>query len=210
MPSSVLPTMASVEELTMAARNARRPCSLLAKLEMPAPPAPRCSPARCRFSIAGTIAASARGRYGQVPAPPGWPRGVGGLAVCGVARDFDYVLRDSGAGPNMGLFVAVNLARPQRLIQRGSMERNCEVCESLPQAISPQRTILEVKLDKRTVTLCRGHARIAMNSGVTDFEGLRALYGSGRRSHVPRRDPRVVMTSGDQRQSAGRRARDRV
>lgn len=33
----------------------------------------------------------------------------------------------------------------------------------------------------------RGHARIAQNSNVTSFEQLRALYGAGRRSHVPRR-----------------------
>ncbi len=69
---------------------------------------------------------------------------------------------------------------------------------------------VEVKLDKRTVTLCRGHARIAENSGVTDFDGLRALYGAGQRSHVPRRDPIAPSPSADERRQVGRRSSDRA
>lgn len=88
------------------------------------------------------------------------------------------------------------------------MEHDCEVCASLPRAISPTRSIVEIQLDKRAVMLCRGHARIAANSGVMDFDGLRALYGSGRRSHVPRRDPRVVATTDGQHRGPGRRASD--
>lgn len=89
------------------------------------------------------------------------------------------------------------------------MERDCEVCVHLPRTISPARPMVEVQLEKRAVVLCRGHARIAANSGVTDFEGLRALYGSGRRSHVPRRDPHAVVLVGEKnRKSVGRRARD--
>lgn len=88
------------------------------------------------------------------------------------------------------------------------MEDDCEVCLNLPREISQMRTMVELQLDKRAVVLCRGHARIAANSGVTDFEGLRTLYGSGRRSHVPRRDPRAVTKVCESRQSHGRRAQD--
>ncbi len=69
--------------------------------------------------------------------------------------------------------------------------------------------MVDIQLEKRTVVLCQGHARIAKNSGVTDFEGLRALYGSGRRSHVPRRDPHAVVLLGEKnRKTHGRRAID--
>ncbi len=88
------------------------------------------------------------------------------------------------------------------------MEPHCEVCANLSRDISRSRPVVEMQLDKRTVTLCQGHARIAANSGVTDFDGLRALYGAGRRSHVPRRDPRAA-ERGEERVGSGRRASDR-
>jgi hypothetical protein len=65
----------------------------------------------------------------------------------------------------------------------------CEVCENFRpgfEAPSHQK-LVEMSLDVRSVILCTGHARIAVKSGVTSFEALRALYGSGRRSFVPRR-----------------------
>lgn len=99
------------------------------------------------------------------------------------------------------------LARVSSVSHRLGMEHDCEVCACLPRAISRARTMVEIQLDERAVVLCRGHARIAANSGVTDFEGLRALYGSGRRSHVPRRDPRAPK-AGEKRASLGRRVAD--
>ena len=106
-----------------------------------------------------------------------------------------------------GLESAEKLARFSSVSHRLGMEHDCEVCASLPRAISPARTMAEIQLDERAVVLCRGHARIAANSGVTDFEGLRALYGSGRRSHVPRRDP-LAAKAGEKRASLGRRVTD--
>lgn len=81
-----------------------------------------------------------------------------------------------------------------------------EVCASFrPEGISLGQKVVEVPFDTRTVVLCPGHARIAANSAVTSFQGLRELFGSGRRSFVPRRAP-SEQALGDR--SAGRRAGD--
>ncbi|MBN2194223.1 MAG: hypothetical protein JW751_15510 [Polyangiaceae bacterium] len=60
----------------------------------------------------------------------------------------------------------------------------CEVCAGARSAseLEDARDIVKVAFDTRTVLLCRGHARIAENSGVKTLDGLRALYGNGRRS----------------------------
>jgi hypothetical protein len=88
------------------------------------------------------------------------------------------------------------------------MRQCCEVCENfMPEVARTSRKLVEVVLDTRTVTLCRGHALIAENSGVKSFDALRELYGSGRRSYVPRRNA-TNDRSGDQRLGRGRRAAD--
>jgi hypothetical protein len=85
----------------------------------------------------------------------------------------------------------------------------CEVCANFrsPGAASDPDRIVRVELDQRPVLLCRGHARIAENSGVRTFDELRALYGDGRRSHIPRRRPADLQPDGAGRRS-GRRATD--
>jgi hypothetical protein len=91
------------------------------------------------------------------------------------------------------------------------MRERCEVCENFrPDVDFPgdRRTSL-IPFDVRPVRLCAGHARIAQNSGVTSFEGLRELYGSGRRSFVPRRSDSTPTAFGKQRENPGRRATDR-
>lgn len=91
------------------------------------------------------------------------------------------------------------------------MPATCEVCNHLrPRSVSqfPDKyRVIEVKYDARSVHLCVGHARIAANSGVVTFEDLRELYGTGRRSFVPRRDPAVPHGNGEPR-SCGRRFTD--
>lgn len=89
------------------------------------------------------------------------------------------------------------------------MENRCEVCEGFrPGAEFGDRyRVVEVQFDVRRVHLCVGHKKIAENSGVTSFEELRALYGTGRRSFVPRRGVGPVV-AGDARQGRGRRATD--
>ena len=91
------------------------------------------------------------------------------------------------------------------------MRQRCEVCENFRPDVEFEgdRNTVTVTLDARRVVLCVGHARIAENSGVTSFEELRALYGSGRRSFVPRREPRATTIGDYERQSRGRRATDR-
>jgi hypothetical protein len=91
------------------------------------------------------------------------------------------------------------------------MRERCEVCESFrPDTELPgDRNTVVVPFDARAVRLCRGHARIAERSGATSFEQLRELYGSGRRSFVPRRAPVAAPETDDRRGSAGRRATDR-
>jgi hypothetical protein len=89
------------------------------------------------------------------------------------------------------------------------MRQRCEVCENFrpDNEFEGDRNTVLVNLDGRRVLLCVGHLRIARNSGVTTFEGLRALYGSGRRSFVPRRE-RSATLGNYERQGHGRRAGD--
>jgi hypothetical protein len=71
------------------------------------------------------------------------------------------------------------------------MQQRCEVCENFrPEGdLKPDRKLEEVTYGTRRVLLCRAHAGIAQNSGVTTFEELRELYTEqhGARSYVPRR-----------------------
>jgi hypothetical protein len=89
------------------------------------------------------------------------------------------------------------------------MQDRCEVCENFrPRAeFGAGYRVVKMPFDVRPVHLCVGHARIAQNSGATTFEGLRELYGSGRRSFVPRRG-RNTTGRHDKPRSAGRRASD--
>lgn len=89
------------------------------------------------------------------------------------------------------------------------MGQYCEVCANFRSAAERDdgREIVQVELDARPVLLCRGHALIAERSGVQTFQQLRELYGSGRRSHVPRRRPAPLQPGGESRPS-GRRATD--
>ncbi len=91
------------------------------------------------------------------------------------------------------------------------MENCCEVCENFrPEAkFRSGYRVTEVLFDVRPVHLCIGHARIAKNSGVTSFQELCELYGTGRRSYVPRRG-RSTMETNHAPRSAGRRATDAV
>lgn len=79
----------------------------------------------------------------------------------------------------------------------------------MPEVARTSRKLVEMTFGTRTVTLCRGHALIAQNSGAHSFEALRELYGSGRRSYVPRRSE-SPSPSGDQRLGRGRRAADAI
>jgi hypothetical protein len=90
------------------------------------------------------------------------------------------------------------------------MRERCEVCKNFrpeTEFAGDRRTIL-LEYEVRPVRLCIGHARIAANSGVQSFEDLRELYGSGRRSFVPRRGPIAAASDEDRRLSRGRRATD--
>jgi hypothetical protein len=89
------------------------------------------------------------------------------------------------------------------------MEHSCEVCDNFkPRSeFGAQYRVVEVAFDVRPVHLCIGHARIAENSGARSFDELRDLYGSGRRSFVPRRTPGSVVGNGKMR-NAGRRVTD--
>jgi len=89
------------------------------------------------------------------------------------------------------------------------MAHFCEVCANFrPDADQDrQREIVSVITDQRIVLLCKGHAKIAANSGVTTFEELRELYGKGQRSYVPRRRPAALQPTGKPRKP-GRRATD--
>lgn len=88
------------------------------------------------------------------------------------------------------------------------MQQSCEICENFrKQADLVGLRIVEVPFDVRSVLLCTGHAKIAQNSGVESFEALRELFGSGRRSYVPRRRPAALQPDGTARKT-GRRATD--
>jgi len=92
------------------------------------------------------------------------------------------------------------------------MQQRCEVCENFrPEGdLKPGRTLVEVTFGKRRVLLCRGHAGIAHNSGVTTFEGLRELYTEqhGARSYVPRRARTGPALAKKKLRSPGRRIGD--
>jgi len=89
------------------------------------------------------------------------------------------------------------------------MAQHCEVCEVFrPELVSTARELVEVPLDARSVLLCRGHARIAKNSGVRTLRALRELYGSGRRSYVSRRGLGAEPKRSERRSNPGRRATD--
>jgi hypothetical protein len=96
------------------------------------------------------------------------------------------------------------------------MQQRCEVCENFrPEGdLKPGRTLELLTFDKRNVLLCRAHAGIAQNSGVTSFSELRELYTEqhGNRSYVPRR-ARISAMSVKKKtkpRSVGRRSGDRV
>jgi len=96
------------------------------------------------------------------------------------------------------------------------MQQRCEVCENFRPAgdLKPNRVLEQVSFGKRRVLLCRAHAGIAHNSGVTTFEGLRELYREqhGARSYVPRRS-RTATTKAPKKsapRSPGRRLGDAV
>ena len=92
------------------------------------------------------------------------------------------------------------------------MSPRCEVCENFrPETeFEGDRNTRTVLFDARPVLLCVGHVRIAENSGVTSFEGLRELYGKGRRSFVPRRGRDAISDPDDRRRRRGRRVTDAV
>ena len=95
------------------------------------------------------------------------------------------------------------------------MHQRCEVCENFrPEGdLQPGRKLEEVRFGTRKVLLCRGHAGIAQNSGVTTFEELRELYTEqhGVRSYVPRRARALpAPTKKRPARSPGRRASDSV
>jgi hypothetical protein len=91
------------------------------------------------------------------------------------------------------------------------MEHRCEVCESFrPQGdLGAARELLVVPFGERSVLLCRGHAGIAKNSGVSSLDELRALYAEshGERSYIARR-ARIAQSNAGRARTAGRRASD--
>jgi len=92
------------------------------------------------------------------------------------------------------------------------MQQRCEVCENFrPEGdLKPGRKLEEVKFGARRVLLCRAHAGIAQNSGVTTFEELRELYTEqhGGRSYVPRRARITPAHAAKKSRSPGRRFGD--
>ena len=104
-----------------------------------------------------------------------------------------------------------NLARAARVGNARRMNQRCEVCESFrPQGdLDAARELLEVPFGERHVLLCRGHAGIAKNSGVSSLDQLRELYAEsgGQRSYVARR-ARMALANGSGPRSPGRRASD--
>lgn len=94
------------------------------------------------------------------------------------------------------------------------MDDGCDVCANFrPAANLRQRELTPVTFGDHTVVLCEMHRRIAENSEVTTFEGLRELYGEsdGRRSYVPRRtrsvDPPDTANNERRAEPQDRRAR---
>lgn len=83
----------------------------------------------------------------------------------------------------------------------------CEVCRNFrPEGdLIANRPLEYVTYGARKLLLCRAHAGIAVNSGVTSYDELRELFkeSDGSRSYVPRR----ALASHQQRE-VGRRATD--
>jgi hypothetical protein len=83
----------------------------------------------------------------------------------------------------------------------------CEICRNFrPEGdLIPNRPLEHITYGVRRLLLCRAHAGIAVNSGVTSFEELRELFkeSNGRRSYVPRR-----ALASHQLREVGRRAVD--
>lgn len=102
-----------------------------------------------------------------------------------------------------------NLARAAEGRTLATMERRCDVCANFrPEGdLKPGRPLEEVSFGSHHLLLCRAHAGIAANSGVTTFEELRELYTEqyGRRSYVPRRGRSALASN---LRSPGRRLRD--
>lgn len=92
------------------------------------------------------------------------------------------------------------------------MGQRCEVCESFrPEGdLKPGRELITVSYDGRAVLLCRGHAGIAENSGVTSLSELAALFAEsgGQRSYVGRRARTQTAGENATPRSPGRRASD--
>jgi hypothetical protein len=92
------------------------------------------------------------------------------------------------------------------------MHQRCEVCENFrPEGdLKAGRKLEEVPFGTRRVLLCRAHAGIAQNSGVTTFEALRELYTEqhGARSYVPRRARITPANAAKESRSPGRRFGD--
>ena len=74
------------------------------------------------------------------------------------------------------------------------MQQRCEVCENFrPEGdLKPGRKLEEVTFGTRRVLLCRAHAGIAHNSGVTTFEELRELYVVAARARGVSRSRAIV------------------
>jgi hypothetical protein len=94
------------------------------------------------------------------------------------------------------------------------MQQRCEVCENFrPEGdLKPGRKLEEVTYGSRKVLLCRAHAGIAQNSGVTTFAELRELYSEqhGSRSYVARRARTALARSKQAARSPGRRIGDTI
>ncbi len=105
---------------------------------------------------------------------------------------------------------AINLAKVPNAGTLARMAQLCEVCENFRPDGETDRDqkFVYVTFESRRVLLCKGHARIAENSGVASLEQLRAFYGSGRRSYLGRRSRDPVARGSERRKSPGRRASD--
>ena len=104
-----------------------------------------------------------------------------------------------------------NLAHAPIFAEAWRMNRRCEVCESFrPEGdLRAARELLPVSFGERTVLLCRGHAGIAENSGISTLAELRTLYAEseGQRSYIARR-ARIAQGASGKPRSVGRRATD--
>lgn len=92
------------------------------------------------------------------------------------------------------------------------MAQRCEVCERFRPSgdLQPGRELLSVPFGERAVLLCRAHAGIAKNSGVTSLSELRELFAEsqGKRSFVSRRARAANTGASVKRRMPGRRASD--